>query len=260
MAHHGPGKISYAHTRIRASNFRFCKGTDHLQIYYVSVPAGAEDGVEPTVGAHTFCSRCGVHILHAESPSSDSLHVNVCCVDGGNKPRIKWNQRNNLSSGVPVEKQWEEDDLDDNRNAWGNTAAEDLTLPSSYSKLDEQPETPDGINQSDHSWKNVTLAAPGTPSTVGTAGTDSIVSAMRYRSLALEQDSATSEDSESMSAKPLLPPLNTSLPITLEPSSSTTQTTTTPMMRDQLKYYMSKHLPSPSGRPKEVSTGESLTS
>lgn len=223
-----------------------------MQIYYVSVPAGAEHGVEPTVGAHTFCEQCGVHILHAESPTSDVLHVNVCCVDGGNKPKIKWNQRNHLSRGVPVEKQWDEDENDDdnrNFNAW-DTQAEESTLPSSYTKLDESPDTLEEVASSDHSWKDPNIAEPGTPSTVGTAGTDSILSAMRHPSLALEQDSATSEDSETLPVKPLLPPLNTSLPRPLESPSTTTSITTTPMMRDQLKYYMSKHLPSPEGRPR----------
>jgi hypothetical protein len=265
VAQHGPGKISYAHTRTRAGNFRFIKGTDHLQIYYVSVPAGAAErnGVEPTVGAHTFCSQCGVHILHAASPNSDTLHVNVSCVDqhGNNKPRIQWNQRTaSLSGGVPVPRQWEaEEDVEERRNTWSTMESEDDGTLESSSKLDENPETLDGITPSDHSWKSATAdpsPSPGTPSTVGTVGTDSIVSAMRYRSLALEQQDASSEeDSESLptfTKRPLLPPLSTSsrsVGGVADSPSRKTPTTTTPMMRDQLKYYMSKHLPSATEKP-----------
>jgi hypothetical protein len=43
-----------------------------------------------------------------------------------------------------------------------------------------------------------------------------------------------------------LPPLKTCLSRNLESPASVTTPTTTPMMRDQLKYYMRKHLPTPS--------------
>jgi hypothetical protein len=249
---HGPGKISYAHTKTRACNFQFLQGTDHLQIYYVAVPAGSErGGVEPMVGAHTFCSQCGVHILHADSPEASDLHVNVCCVDGGSKPLIEWNPRNNnLSRGVPVANQWEDDTpVEIRRSAWGRIETEDSTLESF------REEAPDVITQaSEHSWKSAALdQLPGTPSTVGTIGTDS----MRLRSLALDAD-YTSEDLEMLSttsSRSHLPPLHhtssSARPRTLEPSPTKSIPTTT----TQMKYYLSKHLP-PAGKKANSSPAE----
>lgn len=136
--------------------------------------------------------------------------------------------------------QWEDDNVAESGNpsTWEKKETEDSTLDSSFAKLDENA---DDVTPSEHSWKSPTDHGPGTPSTVGTIGTDSVMSAMRYKSLALEQDSASTEDLEFMStsSKPVLPPLNTSLP---RPVESPSRKTTTPMMRDQLKYYMSKHL------------------
>jgi hypothetical protein len=163
------------------------------------------------------------------------LDVNVSCVDDA-KINLSRSQRSDLSSGVPVENQWEEEDTRDNINertsapAWGNAQ-----------------EIPDASVQSDVSSKHSDIVSPGTPSTVETVGTDSIVSTMRWRSLVLEHhDSVASVGSESSEPlSNLLPPLNTSLPRTLESPASVTTPTTTPMMRDQLKYYMRKHLPTP---------------
>jgi hypothetical protein len=210
-------------------------------MYYVSVPAisGAEYGIEPTVGAHTFCSRCGVHILHATNPDSDVLHVNVSCVEKA-KTNLSWSQRPELSSGVPVANQWEEEDTRDDTN--------ERTGAPPWENAQEIPDASVQSMQSDVSSKHSGIVSPGTPSTVETMGTDSILCTMRWRSSGLEHhDSAISVGSESSEPlSNLLPPLNTSLPSTLEsPASVTTTPTTTPMMREQLKYYMRKHLPTP---------------
>jgi hypothetical protein len=206
---------------------------EHLQMYYVSVLDGSEYGVEPTMGAHTFCSKCGVYLLHAPNPDSNMLHVNVTCVEDA-KVIVSETEKADLSAGVPVENQWEEDDTRDDLHertsawAWGNSQ-----------------DIPDASVQSDVSSKG--MASPGTPSTVETVGTDSMTSMMRWRSLALDHnDSATSVGSESSEPSlKVLPPLNTSLSRNLETPASLTTPTTTPMMRDQLKYYMRKHLPIP---------------
>ena len=202
-------------------------------MYYVSVPAisGSEYGIESSVGAHTFCSRCGVHILQAPNPDSNMLLVNVSCVEDA-KTNLSWSQEPELSSSIPVENQWEEEDMRDDTH-------ERTGAPPAWGIAQE---IPDASVQSDVSSKHSGIVSPGTPSTVETMGTDSIVCTMRWRSSVIEHHdsviSVGSESSEPLSN--LLPPLNTSLP-----AAAPTTTTATPMMRDQLKYYMKKHLPTP---------------
>jgi hypothetical protein len=224
-----------------------------LKIYYILVPAAASTlGVEPNTAAFTFCSRCGVHILHAPNASSNMLDVNVDCLDAGTKWSIS-KHKQNLSQGVPALDQWklhagtiDSDDADyDGRS--GFLLSDPLTMELGNG---------DVARSLQGNWRLVTpkslpvdptIVSPGTPSTSSTSGTDGQL-AVHERSFGM--DDAGGEDLEqAISSPPLLklpPTSRLRMPPPIESSLSegdeTVESTTTPQMRDQLKYYMSKHI------------------
>ena len=51
--------------------------------------------------AHTFCKKCGVHILRVPDPNSNALEVNTNCLDGGSSLYLKKKKNhNNISSST----------------------------------------------------------------------------------------------------------------------------------------------------------------
>ena len=63
-------------------------------------------------GAHSFCSRCGVHFLHAPNSRSSALDVNVDCLyrdDSSVQIKVRPGKKTNLSSGTPLLGQWDEE-------------------------------------------------------------------------------------------------------------------------------------------------------
>mmetsp|Transcript_10052 Transcript_10052/g.11689 ORF Transcript_10052/g.11689 Transcript_10052/m.11689 type:complete len:465 (+) Transcript_10052:243-1637(+) len=74
------GKISYPHFLSNANNFQLISGTRFLSIYYVNL-SDDEYSHRNVVAAHSFCSRCGVHILRAPNSHSNQLEVNTACLD-----------------------------------------------------------------------------------------------------------------------------------------------------------------------------------
>lgn len=71
------GKIQFPHHSTAASNFKLVSGAQYLSVYYVSIPKDNQE----LVAAHTFCSRCGVHILRAPDPQSNDIEINIDCLD-----------------------------------------------------------------------------------------------------------------------------------------------------------------------------------
>lgn len=121
------GKIQFRHARIRAKSFRFVSGAHLVRMYYVNKPNSNSNNSKDEVGAHSFCSRCGVHFLHAPNSHSTALDVNVDCL-GQKDAKIKsakGKKRVNLSAGIPVLDQWENDDADLNRGSFPATIAEE---------------------------------------------------------------------------------------------------------------------------------------
>lgn len=111
-----PGKIQYRHARVRARSFRFIQGAPFVNMYYVNKtttttnsgggghhqPKGSDE-----VGAHSFCSRCGVHFLHAPNSHSSALDVNVDCLETEDIKLQATNQKMlYLSAGIRVRGQW----------------------------------------------------------------------------------------------------------------------------------------------------------
>jgi len=80
------GKIRYPHIATKADNFELLNGTEFLSVYYVQLPDNNNNNNHHTntkgnIAAHTFCNRCGVHILRAPNPNSDELEVNTNCLN-----------------------------------------------------------------------------------------------------------------------------------------------------------------------------------
>lgn len=260
----GQGKIHYPHTHVHAPDFRFIAGEAMLKIYYVLVPAATSAlGVEPNTAAFTFCSRCGVHILHAPNALSNMVDVNVDCLDAGTKWLMSKHKRN-LSQGVPALDQW--------KRPTGTIDSDDADFDGRSGFLLNDPLTMELGNgevarSMQGNWRLVTpksltvdptMVSPGTPSTSSTSGTDGQL-AVHERSFAME-DSGGVDLEQAVSSPTLLNLPQTSrlrLPPQIEASLSegdeTIGSTTTPQMRDQLKYYMSKHV-STSGKKAAIST------
>jgi len=223
-------------------------------MYYVNVPAKGH-GVEPVVAAHSFCCQCGVNILHAPNSLSTELDVNVSCLEKSDVQVIRTKQ-NTMSGGIPVSGQWQNphdlkmgdqfegisEDEDDEFEVQHDTGS----IQSMHQRMDDRkrPITPD--------W-------PGTPSTIGTSATENTLAASRVKSFGLDHGSvASSDDLDSiiLGSNSLGPPMArrlasssasvTSLAsgrsIVSSPARSIMTEATTPILRNQLKQYMSKHL------------------
>ena len=101
-----PGKIRYPHVIVSAGMFQLISGGDRIRFYYEddNIDAAADDDpssssvaffdragegrrddddvANQALGAHGFCSNCGVHVFHADR-SSGNLEVNANCLDSG---------------------------------------------------------------------------------------------------------------------------------------------------------------------------------
>eukprot|EP00557_Chaetoceros_sp_GSL56_P005719 CAMPEP_0176499986 /NCGR_PEP_ID=MMETSP0200_2-20121128/13256_1 /TAXON_ID=947934 /ORGANISM="Chaetoceros sp., Strain GSL56" /LENGTH=360 /DNA_ID=CAMNT_0017898515 /DNA_START=720 /DNA_END=1802 /DNA_ORIENTATION=+ len=92
------GKICHPYYSTTAEKFELLCGTKYLSVYYVNLtpqsfsdrdrnrPHGQSSDPdrnrdEVIIAAHTFCSRCGVHIFRAPNSRTDQLDVNVDCLE-----------------------------------------------------------------------------------------------------------------------------------------------------------------------------------
>jgi hypothetical protein len=174
-------------------------------MYYILVPAsGSSNTIEPATAAFTFCSRCGVYVLHAPSANSRKIHVNVDLLE--NKPRVMLSkEKQNFAGGVPIP---EEDRWDAKTDAFTTTSAtsaedEDLQFHDQTTIV-----TPQSTKA-----HNSPLITPSTPTTVATESTDSMPEPVAR----------------------LHPPMD------VRRLERRDLPSTSPIMRDQLKYFMSKH-------------------
>ena len=104
QARDSQGKIQYPHFISNAETFQLTRGTRYLSIYYVDSSSSSSSFSTPShqfqqrppsnsssimsnsqgkPAAHTFCKKCGVHILRVPDPDSNVLEVNTNCLDGG---------------------------------------------------------------------------------------------------------------------------------------------------------------------------------
>lgn len=222
-ARRGGGKINYAHLRTLATNIRVTRGAHQLRIYYVATSlCPNEEALD--LGAFMFCTTCGVHLLHAENANSALLDVNVHCLD--NQASIELtSHKHDLSIGKKA--------------AQKNHATPECDFEGDFSHFVQN-----------HDWSNQQLTVPGpieplqnklaSPSTPSTqySGESAATGG------GMDHDSASSGPGEPEGLRNgtggdlLL--VDTIYPQRQEGGRAST----TPMMRDQLKHYMKKHLKS----------------
>lgn len=236
-------------------------------MYYIQVPAGkSTPGVEPDLAAFSFCSRCGVHILHAPNPQSTHLDINVDCLDANKQRKVIFSdQKLNFSVGVPVvSEEWnEKDELLDEFSEIETTSRlitfghmvnsvaeegcssidEDHSFHENQSYQESLNER--SVSSTPHSFlKTQSLSwHPGTPSTVAANSMDS-GNTSRIQHYALTDGGISIDGSEiSSTGMRVSPRLASTLSVSTENGDSPRLTSsTTPMVRDQLKYYISKHV------------------
>lgn len=84
------GKLCHPYYATTAEKFELLCGTKYLSVYYVNLTpqssnererGQSSDGEEVIIAAHTFCSRCGVHIFRAPNSRTNQLDVNVDCLE-----------------------------------------------------------------------------------------------------------------------------------------------------------------------------------
>jgi len=244
-ASRGQGKIQFPHSRTNATNFRLLKGTDHLHMYYVNVPSKGR-GVEPVIAAHSFCCQCGVNILHAPNSLSSELDVNVSCLEKADIHVIPSSQ-NILSGGFPVPGQWKTPQA-------AKMGDDQFGLVSDDEDDEFEVQQDTGIQlgaqkKRENRSRQFPQECPGTPSTIGTSATETTHAASRVRHFTLDHGSVTSSDDlDSVSGSlslglPMARRLGGSSVASGPSVRSVMSEATTPIMRNQLKQYMSKHLP-----------------
>lgn len=226
IAKEGPGKIQYRHTEIKSSNFRVVRGQAHLKTYYVQT---LQDR-----GAHAFCERCGCHILFAPSRASVRLFINVNCIDEGIRKIKVVDKRSSISNAIAVDGQW-----DDQLTTISEVSNGAYFKPLQFRNLES-------LSDESVDWKlydevdkleptKLYYTAPHTPTTVDTF-------------------SANATDSQSLPGLriPRGVPSDAASVITESDAFSVTQSEfafgvsappkALPQLRDQMKYYMKKHV------------------
>jgi hypothetical protein len=248
----GPGKIQYRHTQVKAANFRVTKGKDCLKTYYV-LP---KDSTHNSKGAHAFCGRCGVHILYAPSKNSSRLEINVHCLEDGIRKLRVTSSTDAISNTIPVEGQWD-DQLTTISEVGSDETSRFMFELSDAPFIIATPgsSSPTTTSASQSQWmlhrksEDSSLGSmffeekpfaftPETPSTIDsvTAADSYVSSILRADSVATETESTTSTTTETNN--------RASAAISLEcpPPKSKTTSPPTAQSRDQMRYYMKKHL------------------
>lgn len=242
---------------MKASDFRIMAGGSNLKMYYVSVPAsGSTLGVAPDTAAFTFCSRCGVHVLHAPNANSNMLDVNVECLDTATNWSLS-KTKHNLSQGVPASGQWKHHFED----VCSDEGDENLSIALSTNGLmTTEFGNGEGTRSPKETWRLPTPkllkidsipVSPGTPSTSSTSCAESQFPAHPH--LNRMDNTGGEEHDEVVTSPPLLklPPsvrsqVSTPVDISHAAGIEGVESIATPKMRDQLNYYIGKHVTSSS--------------
>jgi len=254
-ARDGKGKIHYPHIRVIASKFKIVTGEEVLKMYYIQALSDLSNGVDPTNAAFSFCSRCGVHMLHAPSSHSSYLDVNVDCLDSDRRRKLNFSSgEEDLSTGVPIVDQWREkdDSLDEQSEIdtsrlllFGQTLSG--SIDGSASAEERQYLQERWISSTPQSFqKNLPSTwLPETPSTVAASSNESYQT-NRIQSDIIEDGGIFCGGSDTSSTRQPVSfresSVTSKINSTTDDSPQTSSSRTTPMMRDQLKYYISKHV------------------
>lgn len=285
-----PGKIQYRHARVRGRSFRFVKGERHVKTYYVNKASKLDDTRQQgndEVGAHSFCSRCGVHILHAPNSNTTALDVNVNCLNQGALKLKKIPAKDGkLSAGFAVSGQWDSEQQDtgrypttivegsssmtifppvEQRSQFSGLQRHHPLLRSDEHDLDSLYGEQDTYNTEEFLLPGETKVEPDTPSTIYTSQTqqtESLISSSislisgvpPTLTLDTRDCSNDTESVASFSSSRSCFQTGSEKYGAHQQSSTSLSSTTAPMMRHQMKYYMQKHMSSSSA----LSTSSSL--
>ncbi|GFH59719.1 hypothetical protein CTEN210_16195 [Chaetoceros tenuissimus] len=182
------GKIRYPHYKTTAESFQLIAGTKYLSVYYVNLPK-ASTAAEPIVAAHTFCSRCGVHILRAPNSNTDKLEVNTNCLESQSSIKeIRYDSTTNvnaLGSGRAIEAKLNRHNtpnhhlmkLDDDEKSW----MEDETFLKSMQRPVNVP-TYKGTPATSENSSGILLAAESEDDVMSVSDVSSLHSRISHRS------------------------------------------------------------------------------
>ena len=240
-ARDGTGKIQYRHTKVKTSTFRVQKGHECLKTYYV-VSKGAYD-----TGAHAFCERCGVHVLYAPWKNSPHLFINVnCLAEGIRKVRVARGV-DSIDDAVPAEGQWDDFDLfstvsevtRDSR--WPPFHSSDATVSSTSDWNWKAQNRIEDISSSSQSISDYSFRKPHfSLSPTLTATTESRTSS--EASFSALQDDRSSNGSTSFAYPRPITLLPKPSPRNYDNYSASSNQFASPELRDQMKYFMKKHI------------------
>lgn len=251
-------------------------------MYYVNKDASrSSKRNDAEVGAHSFCSRCGVHFLHAPNSRSKAIDVNVDCLNQMELKIKAARKRVNLAAGISVADQWEHDQ-EANSHRYPATIAEGKSkiAPFDHSSPFAAYRHHPLMRYPNHQdWDRIDSATddgtidlvfpgsdkavePATPSTVYTTQ-ESLLSSSNGVPPTLTLDTRHN-DAESVvslsslrSGFPPLPPSSSSLrasaadshsfgaiPSPANNNSAVISPSTTPLVRQHLNTYLRKHMSS----------------
>lgn len=229
--------------------------------------------------AHTFCNRCGVHILRAPNSHSNKLEINTNCLDDFKGVKDHKNSFVSINITYQEKKDWlamgEGTPIQDNSRA--KHADEEKMCDDEFSSLsirnNDQVLSPwpaeAAYNKefdSSMRWKHSELT-PATTSIVSmttsdTESTSDGLSCDENGASPLNVDISRS-DSLSISGWPVGSSLQSLTPRSHDAIRTTPQSSSgskvkarpSAMMKDQVKYFMRKHMASPS----RLQHGEDMT-
>lgn len=82
-----PSKIRYPRVTISSKNFESLTEDGIMSLYAIK-EKGIDDNDNMTVGIHTFCSFCGVHVFYSPSIDPFEIQVNLDCIDRSNIDKV----------------------------------------------------------------------------------------------------------------------------------------------------------------------------
>jgi hypothetical protein len=225
--------------------------------------------------AHTFCNRCGVHILRAPNSLTNKLEVNTSCLDDFRKDRNGFDDFLSInvtidngkdwmgmSEGKPVQKQLNTDNskLDDDYESIARRQYKDSSMSPwstrsttfekefDNSNYISQSHTPVTVNSTIVSGSCLSSTTNDSDSTSDGISCDGNLGSPLITDYSLRHD-----ESVSISGWPIASSLQSLTPKIQKGTSrasaslgSKVSPQPSSMMKDQLKYYMKKHMSSTS--------------
>jgi len=82
-----PSKIRYPRVTITSKNFESLTEDGIMSLY--AVKEKGIDNENMTVGVHTFCSFCGIHVFYSPSIDPYEIQVNLDCIDRTNVDNVR---------------------------------------------------------------------------------------------------------------------------------------------------------------------------